>query len=349
MTDIQNAAKFTWIKSRHVMKWGFEYDRTRFNQPFFNNNRGTFNFTGSLPRAPLADFLLGQLNAATRQVGWNRNYLRATSMGAFFNDDFKVRPNLTLNLGLRYELDLIPSDRYNHLTNFVPEIGKVVLAFNDPSVADVVASAGLQDRVTYADAVGLPRSLVNPDYNNFAPRFGLAWTPFKNRKTVIRGGYGIFYNNFLLNPFRNTLQNTFPYAQTETYTHNANRPVPGDPEQSVPATAPGGGTTTSSGIEVNAPTGYLESWNLTIERDLGGGMALEIGYTGSKGTHLGRLKDINLPRRTEAAYLAGIAVVNLRPFPYFNGAINQFSSTPTRSTTPARSRCAGGAAARSTG
>src|SRR5581483_2395096 len=76
--------------------------------------------------------------------------------------------------------------------------------------------------------------------------------------------------------------------------------------------------------EVNDPTGYLQSWNMTIERDLGAGMSLELGYVGSKGTHLSRFKDINLPRRTEAAYLAGIPVQQLRPFPYFNGTIMQF-------------------------
>ena len=101
-----------------------------------------------------------------------------------------------------------------------------------------------------------------------------------------------------------------------------------------------GGTTNSTGIEINAPTGYLQSWNLTIERDLGGGMALEIGYVGSKGTHLSRFKDINLPPAHRAAYLAGIAVVNLRPFPYFNGPSTITSSVQLRSTTPARSRCA---------
>ena len=136
-------------------------------------------------------------------------------MGLFFNDDFKFRPNLTLNLGVRYEVDKIPYDRYDRITNFVPELGKVVLAFNDPSVSGVVAAAGLTDRVTYADAVGLPRSLVYPDYNNIAPRVGFAWTPWKSRRTVLRGGYGIFYTGHLLNPVPDQLQNTFPYAQTK--------------------------------------------------------------------------------------------------------------------------------------
>ena len=66
------------------------------------------------------------------------------------------------------------------------------------------------------------------------------------------------------------------------------------------------------------------SYNLTIERDLGGSLVLETGFAGSKGTHLGRLRDINLPRRSEAAYKANTPVVNLRPFPYFNGTINEF-------------------------
>ncbi len=326
VTDIQNSAKFTWVKSRHVMKFGFEHSRVRFNQPFFNNNRGTFNFNGARSTFPLADFMMGMMNTATRTVGWNRNYLRATSMGMYFVDDFKLFPNLTLNLGVRYEIDFIPYDRYNHMTNFVPELGKLVLAFNDDSVKDVIASVGLTDRVTYADAAGLPRQLVYPDYTNVAPRIGFAWTPFKDRKTVLRGGYGIFYTGVLLNPFRNQLQNIFPYAQTESYTWLAARqdyvtlsnPFPQDRLVT-------GGTNTSSGIDVHAPTGYLHSSNLTVERDLGGGTALEIGFVGSRGLHLTRLRDINLPRRTEAAYRAGIAVQNLRPFPYFNGAINQFT------------------------
>ncbi|MBI3209674.1 MAG: TonB-dependent receptor [Candidatus Solibacter usitatus] len=326
VTDIQAGVKFTWVKSKHVMKWGWDLSRVRFNQPYFNNNRGTFNFTGAWTTAPLPDFFLGMMNTTTRQVGWNRNYLRATSMGGFFNDDFKVLPNLTLNLGVRYELDLTPTDKNNKLTNFVPELGKVVLAFDDTSVAALIAQAKLTDRVTYADAVGLPRTLVNADYNNIAPRAGFAYTPFRNRKTVIRGGYGIFYSGLLLNPYRNQLQNTFPYAQTETYTRNATRPDLVTLQNPFPQDFVAlGGTTSSSGVDVNMPTSYLQSYNLGVQRDLGDGIVLEVGFVGSKGTHLGRLKDINLPRRTEAAYLAGIGVVNLRPFPFFNGAINQFT------------------------
>ncbi len=327
VTDIQNGAKFTWVKSRHVMKWGFEHSRVRYNQPFFNNNRGKFSFNGAWSSAPLADFLLGMMNQATRTVGWNRNYLRATSIGAFFNDDLKLRPNLTLNLGLRYEIDMTPCDRYDHLSNFVPSMAKIVLASKPTEdLTGLIAKAGLQDYVAFASETGLPRSLVNNDYTNFAPRVGFAWTPWANRKTVVRGGYGIFYTGYLLNPFRNQLSNTFPYTVEETYSRNSSRTDLVTLSNPFPAERQAlGGVNTSSGYDTNAPTGYLQSYNLTIERDLGGGAALEIGFAGSKGTHLGRMRDVNLPRRSLEAYLAGIATVDLRPFPFLNGTVNYFS------------------------
>jgi hypothetical protein len=305
VTDIQSGFKFTYVKGRHVMKWGFDDTRTRYNQPYWNQNRGTYTFNGAWTTAPLADFLLGMMSATQRQVGFNRNYLRATSMGGFFNEDFKVTPKLTLNLGIRYEIDLDFHDRYNRMTNFVPSLGKVVLAFDDPSVKGLVAAAKLQDRVTYAGAVGLPAALVNTDYNNFAPRLGFAWTPWNDRKTVLRGGYGIFYTGHLLNNVRNQLLNTFPYSQQETYNRVATRTDLVTLSNPFPAELRvNGGINTSSGYQVDAPTGYLQSYNLTVERALGGA-ALEVGYAGSKGTHLGHQSDVNLPIQTEATYRAG--------------------------------------------
>ncbi len=325
VTDIQSGFKFTWVKSSHVMKWGFDHTRTRYNQPYWNQNRGTYVFSGAWTSAPLADFLLGMMNQTQRQVGFNRNYIRATSMGGFFSDDFRATPRLTLNLGIRYEIDMNFHDRYNRMTNFVPALGKVVLAFDDPSVRSLIASANLQDHITYAAAAGLPPSLVYTDYTNFAPRAGFAWTPWKDRKTVMRGGYGIFYTGHLLNYVRNNLLNTFPYSQMETYNRVAARPDLVTLSDPFPAEIRvNGGANTTSGYQVDAPTGYLQSYNLTIERSQGGAV-LELGYAGSKGTHLGHIRDVNLPRQSEASYKAGTTLANLRPYPYFDGTINFFS------------------------
>jgi hypothetical protein len=324
VTDIQNSAKLTWARSRHVMKWGFEYARVRINQPYYNNNRGTYAFSGAWTSSALADLELGYLNRTTRLVGVPLNYLRAANTGAFFNDDFKVKPNLTLNLGLRYEFLPIPYDKYDHIMNFVPQVGKVVIPFDDPSVKSVISGAGLQSYVTYAAAAGLPRRMVYPDYNNMAPRFGFAWRPKNTTRTVLRGGYGIFYSGHVLNSFRTNLQDQFPYALTATFNRVSNQPTQLTLSNPFPSSRQTiGGMSTSAGYQIDARTSYVQSYNLTVERELRG-MVLEIGYTGSKGTHLGRLRDINLPRVSEAAYLAGIATKDLRPFPFLDGAISVF-------------------------
>jgi hypothetical protein len=329
VTDIQTGVKLIWIKSRHNLKWGYELSRVRINQPYFNNNRGTYAFQDRWTAHPMGDFLLGMQQSSSRTVGVNRNYMRAWSMGAFFNDDFKMRRNLTLNFGLRYELDLPITDRYNQIGNFVPLLGQTVVPSRaaipdlDRRIAEANYPAG---RIGFADELGYPPSLVFADYNNFAPRIGFAWRPRNTQKMVLRGGYGFFYTGHLLNPIRNSLQNQFPFTFTESYSRNTNFPDRVTLSNPFPREIRTlGGVNSANGYQDHAPTGYLQSYNLTIERDLGGGAVLEIGFVGSKGTHLGRISDINVPRRSLEAYLANIPVVQLRPYSYLSGAINLYS------------------------
>ncbi len=308
VTDIQANAKFSWVRSKHVLKWGFDFSRVRFNQPFFNNNRGTFNFMNRWTNHSVGDLLLGMLNNTSRQVGITRNYMRSTSMGMFFNDDYKITRSLTLNLGLRYELDLPPSDRYDRMSNFVPGLNKIIIASdrNIPDLPQLLAAAGLADRVGLAKDYDLPRSLVFTDRTNLAPRVGFAWRPFSSQKMVLRGGYGIFYSGHVLNPVRLSLMTEFPLATAQTFSRVSTQPLLLTLSNPFPAErAQIDGVTNSSGYDVHAPTGYLQSYNLTVERELGRGAAVEVGYVGSKGTHLGRRYDLNQPIRTRALYEAG--------------------------------------------
>lgn len=315
VTTLMASAKFTMVRSRHVLKWGFDIERVRFNQPFYNNSRGTFVFQRAWTGHSIGDFLLGMLQSTTRTAETTRNYMRATSNGAYFNDDFKITRSLTLNLGLRYELDMPPYDRYDRMSNFVTELGKIVISDgrNLPQLNERLAKYNLLDKVVFAGDVGYPRSLIFTDYNNIAPRFGFAWRMPGKRTTVIRGGYGIFYTGPLLNPIRTSLMTGFPFSVNQSFSRlatNTSLVTLSNPFPDARATEPN--STNSNGYDPRPPTGDLQSYSFTIERDLGKSIALEVAFVGSKGTHLGRQYDLNQPIRTLAAYQANQAF----PRPY---------------------------------
>ena len=314
VTDYQPGDVLTWVKGKHVLKFGVDISIDQFNQPYYNNSRGTFTangvWTGNGTAAngdAFGDLLLGLLNASTITANPTRSYLRWMDYGAFVNDDFKVTDNLTLNLGLRYEIDQPPHDKYDRLINFVPSLDKIIVASDKsiPGFAQLVQQAGLTGRVGLASQYGLPNSLVFTPYTDFAPRFGFAWRPKGTQSTVIRGGYGWFYSGSVLNDIRGDLGTSFPFSTNYSFARvasNVNALALADPWPVAIATL--AGTNTSNGFQVHAPMGYLQSYNLTIEHDLGRGNVVEIGYVGSKGTHLGRRYNVNQPYRSIAEYQA---------------------------------------------
>jgi hypothetical protein len=326
VTVLQASNKFTWIKSKHAMKWGWDIERVRFNQPFYDNARGTFAFQRNWTNHSIGDFLLGMLQSTTRTAETTRNYLRSFSLGSFFTDDYKITRSLTLNIGMRYELDMPPVDRYDRASNFDAGMNKLIIADdrNLPQLAARLARFNLQDRVALARDVGRPRSLVFADRVNFAPRFGFAWrVPKQRRMMVIRGGYGIFYTGHLLNPIRTSLMTGFPFSVNQTFSRlgtDTSLVTLANPFPESRATE--GNSTNSNGYDPRPKLGNVQNWNFTVERELAPGWALELGYVGSKGSHLGRQYDINQPLRTLEAYQANATFP--RPIPGIN-TINYYS------------------------
>lgn len=326
VTTFLASTKFTWVKSKHAMKWGLDVERTRLNQPCFDNARGTFNFQRNWTNHSVGDLLLGMLQSTTRTAETTRNYLRSLSFGSFITDDFKVTHSLTLNLGMHYELDLPVVDRYDRMSNFDAGTGKIVISSDRvlPQLAERVARFNLQNRVVLAKDAGRPRSLVNADWINFAPRLGFAWrVPRVGRTTVVRSGYGIFFTGHLLNPIRTALMTGYPFSANQTFSRlatNTSLVTLANPFPDIRATE--GNSTNSNGYDPRPKLGDLQSWNFTIERELAPGWALETGYVGSKGTQLGRQYDINQPLRTLKAYQANVAFP--RPITGIN-TINCFS------------------------
>jgi hypothetical protein len=189
-------------------------------------------------------------------------------------DDWRVTRHLTVNLGLRYEYAGPLSEKSDLISNFIPSQGLVQVGH------------GLD-------------ALYDKDWNNFAPRVGFAYDLFGRGKTVIRGAYGLFYDSpsqdfFLLQSFPNGSVGTNPVPGLGTFTVNFTGPVPFGPGVNV-----FGGVNTPTppftvfGVDQHMRNPYVQSYNFNIEQTIAAGTVLQVGYVGSKGNKLYRVRDIN--------------------------------------------------------
>ena len=317
----------TWIKGAHVMKMGADISRNRFNQPYFNNARGSMTASGiwsgngtATNGDAAADLLLGLLGSSSITTQIQNNYMRNHETALFFTDDWKIRHDLTLNLGARWEADSPPSDLYGRMTNYIPSLGLEAIGnpANIPNYAQLLATNPTGSSIVSSSKLGIPESLIYTNYTGVAPRVGFAWRMFGSSKTVIRGGYGIFFTGEQLNNIRNGLDNVFPAVIAPSFSR-VTSPVLGPTLES-----PWGGVGTLGATATSYPlhpnNSYLQSYNLTLERELGRWLVFEGAFVGSKGTHLLVEDNINTPFRTAAYYMANVAF----PSPYGStfGTIN---------------------------
>jgi outer membrane receptor protein involved in Fe transport len=315
----------TWVRKQHLLKFGGEILRSQFFEPENSNVRGVYNFQGKWTNSSFADLLLGLPNSTSRSGGVSPVYLFTTNFNLFAQDDYRVTSNLTLNLGIRYEITKPYDEKYGHMATFIPEIGKLIVSDGStvPDFDQRLAATGLTGRVGLAGDYGLPHSLAYTQYHNFAPRVGFAWRPSLLKGTVVRSGYGIFFSTSIAQPLRNDMAATFPFVLNETYNRAPQDPNALKLSNPFPAERTQySGVTSASGMDPRSPSQNLQSWNFTIERSIGRGSAIEIGYVGSKGTHLGRQYDVNQPFRTLAGKLPDGTFA--RPFPGWN-SINYYS------------------------
>lgn len=320
--DYSYSDTVTWVRGRHQVKFGVDLLRSQNFQPYYSYVNGAFTFTGAWTGPAYADYLLGLINSAQRQTVPPQNYLFSTTSGTFVQDDFKVTSRLTLNLGLRWEVPGHQYDKFGRMGGFVPSLGKVILADDRgvPNLPQLLASTGLTSLVGMARDYGMPQSLVYPRYLNFAPRFGFAWRPWGGNAAVVRGGYGIFDSQSQNNGETLQMSNVFPFSITQAVSRVANNPSAlsfADPFATAGSTAISVG-----GVDLHAPTQYMQSWNLTVEREVKRIGAVEMAYAGSKGTDLGYSADINRNNFTLAARLPNGSFP--RPYPQINNAINYF-------------------------
>lgn len=310
---------YTFVKGRHSLKTGYEYQSINTDIDDFNPKYGNFGYGSQFSRPTtittsnnlynLADFLFGAPGSYSLNNSVIVNYRQRMHFG-YLQDDFKVNQKLTLNLGVRYEFATPQWDAKNRLGNFDPATRTLIQA----------KSGSIYDR-----------ALVDPDYNNWAPRLGFAWTVLD--KTVVRGGYGVSYIHFNRLGGENILAYNGPNIVSTSITQQVSQPAcTGNnflncfrrTEQGYPdgLVAPERFSTLASRVNFtprDTRTAYVQSWHLTIQRELPGNWLFDIAYVGNRSQKLIVLGDYNQARPNNATDpAAGTPLQNRRPFSNFS-------------------------------
>jgi Carboxypeptidase regulatory-like domain len=278
----------SYTRGAHALKMGGEIRRIQDKGTIPLFVRGVFGFTSRYTGNGFADFLLGFPTQLQTSQGPALSYARAWGYHGYFQDDWKVSRKLTLNLGLRYEYNTRAVDKFNNAVNFDFTTGKLVIVSNGGKVAPGPFSSFVANNPSLfetSEQAGWPRSLINPERNDLAPRIGFAYAPLGSQRVAIRGGYGVFYDQFnaLVGPFvltRNppftsvtSTNNTLPLPTLTTSTGLASASLALSPQV----------------VDRNFKRGRIQQWGLNIQTQLTGSMLLELGYVGSHGQNLDRV------------------------------------------------------------
>jgi hypothetical protein len=257
----------SWLKGRHTFTFGAELRRA------YNNNIA-FN-VGSLTYPSLNNFLADGASTFTVQLGSGNDKILQPAYDFFAQDSFKLKPNLTLNIGLRYAWNATPSESQGRFTNFDPVTGTLFLA----------------------------PSPFQQNNMNFQPRLGFAWDPFNDGKTSVRGGYAIMTQAPTTNIVTGLSSNP-PFA-IPVAVSSANATITAE----NPGATVGGTSLGPTVINPGFDNAYAQDWNLSIQRQFTADLGVEVAYVGVKGTHLQLTQNINQPFVTNGFYGA------TRPYP----------------------------------
>src|SRR6267378_3817691 len=263
----------SWKHGKHDIKAGYEFRRTTVSQIFDAYFRGRINF------GDLAQFLQGTPSSGLQYSGDSNRNTFENSHSIYLQDSYRWSSRVTLNLGLRYDYYGLIQEKHGNFTNFNPLTG-----------ADILVGQG---------------RLYQPDYNNVAPRVSVAWDVTGHQKTVVRAGFGIFYDAYSQDMFEGHLPFNSFYDPGPAYNGLSGPPITfrgtfgGTLDPNLPVY---GGTSPlpdAFGVDQNMRTPYMENYNLNLQQQLNRKMTLQIGYVGSQGHKLLRFRDINQPTQAQ--------------------------------------------------
>ena len=318
----------SWKLGKHDLKAGFEFRRTSIQQYFDKYFRGRLKFTGHTdPESgqvfdPLQDFLNGYIDSGLEYAGDSLRHTSENNYGLYLQDSFRMNTRLTVNYGLRWDYYGVVKEKNNLFANFL------VSSF-DP-VEDVGTGT-----YTQVGTNGY-NQLYQPSYRNFSPRASIAWDVTGKSKTVVRAGYGLFYDAFSQDIFLGHLPFSAYYAPGPAYGNfggvnaiTGASLTAGNIISDTPIFGPSNCSTQECdifGVAQHIRTPYMENYNINIQQQLTTKTTLQIGYVGSQGHRLFRFYDLNQPN-SDAVWRADCAStttgIAFQPCP--SGVIQDFA------------------------
>ncbi|MEQ1473654.1 MAG: TonB-dependent receptor, partial [Candidatus Acidiferrum sp.] len=276
----------SWKLGKHDIKFGYEFRRTSISQIFNRGFRGNLSFstqtdpvTQTVTATGLQEFLAGTpTGGAQRQGNTNRN-TSENSHAIYIQDSFHWKKNVTVNLGLRYDYFGIVQEKHGNFTNVDPATGLGVILGQ--------------------------RRLYEPDYNNVGPRASVAWDVTGKGRTVLRAGYGIFYDAFSQDMFLGHLPFNSGFDPGAAYSGFGPNPISsagangGPLDPAIPVYGFASAMGDAFGVDHNIRTPYMQNFNVNFQQELTRKTVLQIGYVGSNGHKLFRFRDINQPSQAQ--------------------------------------------------
>ena len=298
----------------HTTKFGMSYAKIRKHENSLGGtNEVTYGAVSANPTRPAtqiggpatptsatnqlwANFLMGVNQTFTQNQFDLTADVLSDSIEGFAQDEWRFKPNITLYYGVRFSRFGQPWDRNGRMTSFNPNLFDRSQAFQVFANGLRVAGTGnVMNGIMVNSQVSVPGSTVSPwgksmapTRNNFAPRIGIAWDPFKKGTTSVRAGYGFYYDQLSFSFFETGLVGTNPPFQASAVLNpvTLDNPLAGNPVVSL-------SVPTVAGIDPDFETPYVQSWSLDLQHQLTSKTLFTVGYFGSKGTHLTGLVDIN--------------------------------------------------------
>ncbi|HEY3057232.1 MAG TPA: TonB-dependent receptor [Thermoanaerobaculia bacterium] len=305
----------TWLRGNHNLKAGTYFGQFRKGEEIRTPDAGAFTFSDTRTggsRVALADALLGLFDRYTEADASPYADLRYNEIEVYGQDQWQIRPNLSLSIGLRYQYMPGAFDRHDRIATFDPKRYNAADAPQIDSRGNLVPGTGRivnglpVTGIVTAGVDGAPRSLYETDWNNFGPRFGFNWDPFNTARTMVRGGFGIFYDRPVFNSSRDQAASP-PFVRTVEITNGS----VDNPGGGAASTAPPGGFDALA-TDFQMPTIY--AYSLGVQRELPWNIVAEVDYVGNQARHLLRVRELNYVTPNPATGLAPTPLNANRPY-----------------------------------